>query len=310
MFVHLSGRSTYSLLEWLGSLNDLIARVSELGQSAVALTDLYGMYGAVDFYSKTKSTAIKPLIGVELPFVPYLSGYRHQRNTPIPTLSFLARNQQGYHQLMRLVSSSYAQAIDGIPIVDLPLLEKYAHDMFLIVGGIGSYVSHQDDQGIETALDQYIHAVGVENVLIAITAQSYELYPDLAPLHQTLWHCAQEKSLTAVAISQYYYILPDHKSIYHTALAIKDGKKIYDNDVRTVKGDHHLLSEAEVRKHLSSQWWTADQIELLVHNTWVVADQIETKIALGQALFPNFIPSDEIQSLYESVKEDLVEKKE
>lgn len=104
------------------------------------------MYGAVDFYSKAKGTTVKPIIGVELPFVPHVSTYHHQRHTSIPTLSFLARNHNGYHQLMRLVSASYAQAVDDIPLVDLPLLEKYAQDMILVVGGIGSYVYHQDEE--------------------------------------------------------------------------------------------------------------------------------------------------------------------
>lgn len=143
---------------------------------------------------------------------------------------------------------------------------------------------------------------------MAVAAQSYDLYPDLQSLNNTLRTYAQKKSLTAVAISQYYYILPEHKSTYHTALAIKDGKKIYDADIRTVKGDHHILSEDEVRKHLATQGWSGEQIDLMIDNTVKIADSIETKITLGQALFPNFTPSSEMIELYEKVKGELVEK--
>ncbi len=308
MFVHLSARSTYSLLEWLGSINDLLARIGELWQTAVAIADLYGMYGAVDFYSKAKSTNIKPIIGVEIPFVPYLSAYRHQRNTKIPTITLLVANPEGYHQLMRLVSDAYGQAVDELPVVDLPLLERHHEGIIAVLGGLWSYVSYQDATSLETTIDQCIHCLGSDNVLIAITAQSYTHYPELQSLHTSLRHYAQEKSLTTVAISQFYYILESHKSIYHSALAIKDGKKIYDADARHVKGDHHILSEEDVRKHLVSQWWSAEQIDLMIHNTVAVADRIETKITLGQALFPNFTPSPEILEIYEKVKGELVEK--
>ena len=69
MFVHLHGHSTYSLLEAIGDVGDVVKRASKLGQHAVAVTDYNGMYGAGYFYKKTKGSDVKPLIGVELPFV-------------------------------------------------------------------------------------------------------------------------------------------------------------------------------------------------------------------------------------------------
>ncbi len=309
MFVHLSGRSTYSLLEWLGSLNDLLTRVGELWQTAVAVTDLYGMYGVVDFYSKAKAANIRPIIGVEIPFVPYTSAHRHQRNTKIPTITLIARDHAGYHQLMRLVSFAYKQSIDEVPVVDLPLLETHGQDNIIaLIGGIWSSASYQDAIGLETLIDQCIHCLGSDNILIAIAAQSYDHYPELSSLNPSLWEYATAKSLTPVAISQYHYVLESHKSTYHTALAIKDGKKVYDADARHVKWDHHILSEDVVRAHLVSQNRSPEQIDLMIDNTVKVADSIETKITLGQALFPNFTPLPEILAIYEKVKGELVEK--
>lgn len=76
MFVHLHGHSDYSLLEAIGKVPKILEKVKKLGMSAVAITDYFGMYGAIEFYKYAKKSGIKPLIGVEIGIVQDMKTYK------------------------------------------------------------------------------------------------------------------------------------------------------------------------------------------------------------------------------------------
>jgi DNA polymerase-3 subunit alpha len=100
--IHLHGHSTYSFLEAIGSPKEIVAKAKKLGMPAIALMDYNGCYGLIDFYLKAKAEEIKPLMGTELPFV--LGIQTQIKPEQIGNLSFLAKNEEGYHNLLRLAS--------------------------------------------------------------------------------------------------------------------------------------------------------------------------------------------------------------
>lgn len=313
MFIHLRGRSTYSMLEGIGSLASILSKAKELGQEAIAVTDLYGMYGVVDFYNKAKGYSIKPLIGVEIPWVPHLGAMAFMRGQKYtPTITLLVRDHEGYHNLLRLVSAGYEHCHEDVPCIDSSILQSFSEGLFVLVGGLGSYVmnalvTNNDTQQALDHMSQIVQIMGKENTIIDITAQSYEHYRGLESVSGFLLQQAEEYQLTAVTSSGYLYGEASQKTAYETALAIKDGKKVYESDARKIVGEHHILSEQEVRKILSKNGLSDTVIEQLVNATGELADCCTTKITLGQALFPNFETPEEIRVLYEENRDSLVE---
>lgn len=314
MFVHVRGRGTYSMLEWIGLHNQIFQVAKKLWQKAIALTDLYGMYGAVDFYNKSKGFGIQPLIGVELPYITQLptnqEALKMQVSQGVGTMTFLIQDVSGYHAMLRIVSQAYTHALDGIPLVDLSSLQENSIGWFALIGGIWSvahrYLQQQDEAWFDSYLQDIEQCVGKDHLVIDITAQSYDEYPDLRSINDTLIQMAHKHGYMMLTSSGYYYPTQEQKNPYQTALAIKDGKKTYDPDMRKVIWDHHILSEQEVRDILHRNWFEEKLIDTLVDATEKLAAQCHIKITLWQALFPHYDTPDDIKKLYDNCRETLV----
>src|SRR5438067_338667 len=131
-FVHLHTHSEFSLLDGAAQLHKLVYRAQELEMPALALTDHGVMYGAVDFYEKARAAGIKPIVGVEAYVAPGSHKDRTARSARDAEknayhLLLLAKNLQGYKNLLKLTTIA---AIDGFyykPRIDHDLLERF-HD--------------------------------------------------------------------------------------------------------------------------------------------------------------------------------------
>lgn len=300
------------MLEGIGSLASLFQVSKNLWQSALALTDIYGLYGLVDFYTKSKWFEIKPLLGVEIPFVPHCDTHQFQKWISHPsTITILVQSPEGYHNLLRLVSAGYTFAKDELPFVDFALLKQFSQWLLILIGWLNSY-AHQlckdhDSEQLQQFIENCIASFGKDNCIIDITAQSYKSYPFLQQANDMLLQLAQELGLFTVTSSGYLYPEASQKTAYETALAIKDGRRVYDPEARKIAWEHHILSEWEIRALLKNNGFSDELIDQLVHATGELADRCVTKITLGQALFPNFETPVDVQSLYEENRVSLVE---
>ncbi|MEK7093399.1 MAG: PHP domain-containing protein, partial [Patescibacteria group bacterium] len=127
-FVHLHTHSHYSLLEALPKIPDLVEAAKKDGQTALALTDNGNMYGSIEFYKECKQQGLKPIIGVDFFVAPRTRNDReHNVDDQLGRLVLLAKNDTGYHNLIRLVSASYLEGFYVRPRIDRELIEKY-HD--------------------------------------------------------------------------------------------------------------------------------------------------------------------------------------
>ena len=125
-FTHLHVHTEYSLLDGSAKIKELVQRTKELGMNSIAITDHGAMYGAVEFYKAAKQTGIKPIIGCE---VYVANGSRLQRDNKnayqYTHLVLLAENEQGYQNLIKLVSYGFIDGFYYKPRVDKELLKKY-----------------------------------------------------------------------------------------------------------------------------------------------------------------------------------------
>src|SRR5437016_760396 len=126
-FVHLHTHTEYSLLDGAARISDLVDRVREMGQPAVSITDHGVLYGAIDFYAKAKAAHITPIIGCEMYMAPRSRHDREGRADRDPHhLVLLARNEAGYRNLIKLVSTADLEGHYYRPRIDKELLAQHA----------------------------------------------------------------------------------------------------------------------------------------------------------------------------------------
>ena len=141
MYVNLHTHSDYSLLDGLAKVDQLVGRAKELGMPALALTDHGVMYGAIDLYKACKKAEIKPIIGVEAYMAPRT---RFDKVPKIDSkyfhLTLLARNNQGYANLIELVTAGWMEGFYYRPRIDHDLLSQKCEGLIILTGCIGGEV--------------------------------------------------------------------------------------------------------------------------------------------------------------------------
>ena len=134
MFAHLHTHSEYSLLDGLSRIPDLVARAKELDLGALALTDHGNLHGAVSFYEQARAAGIKPIIGAETYVAPHGRFSREAGDKQPYHLVLLARNIEGYQNLLILLSAAHLEGFYYKPRVDRELLEKHGKGLIALSG--------------------------------------------------------------------------------------------------------------------------------------------------------------------------------
>ncbi|QNO15648.1 DNA polymerase III subunit alpha [Alkalicella caledoniensis] len=140
-FVHLHVHTEYSLLDGAAKIKDVVAKAKELGQPAIAITDHGTMYGVIDFYKECKKQGVKPIIGCEV-YVAAGSRFSKEgrRDDNSYHLVLLAKDNEGYKNLMKLVSLGYTEGFYYKPRVDMELLQKYSHGLICLSACLGGEI--------------------------------------------------------------------------------------------------------------------------------------------------------------------------
>src|SRR3989344_2561439 len=166
-FVHLHTHSHYSLLDGLTKIKDLVKEAARLEMPALALTDHGNLYGAIEFYKQAKNEGVKPIIGVEA----YVASRSlHDRGPGVDErryhLTLLAENEEGYHNLIELVTVSHLEGFYYKPRVDKELLRKHAKGIIALSGCMSGEISRailrKDSEGAERLIDEYRGIFGKE----------------------------------------------------------------------------------------------------------------------------------------------------
>ena len=146
-FVHLHAHTEYSLLDGSGKINEMVARAKELGMSAYAITDHGTMYGCVDFYKACQREGIKPIIGSEIYVCSGNMDDRTLTNNAIHHLVLLVKNEQGYQNLMKIVSEASIRGFYYKPRVDHAFLEKHSEGLIALSACLGGEVQENLNHG-------------------------------------------------------------------------------------------------------------------------------------------------------------------
>ncbi|HHY06494.1 MAG TPA: PHP domain-containing protein, partial [Clostridia bacterium] len=132
-FVHLHNHTCYSLLDGASKLEELMQQAKALGMDALAITDHGVMYGVLDFYKEAKKAGLHPIVGCEVYVAPRSRFDKVAGVDDSPShLVLLAENQEGYRNLLQLVSASWLEGFYYKPRVDLSLLQEYSQGLIAL----------------------------------------------------------------------------------------------------------------------------------------------------------------------------------
>jgi len=283
-FVHLHVHTAYSLLDGASRIDKLISRAVELGQKSIAITDHGVMYGVIDFYKKSKEAGIKPIIGCEV-YVAARNLYdkTYENDYKRSHLILLAKNNEGYKNLMKIVSVGHTEGFYVKPRVDKQLLRKYSEGIIClsacIVGEIPKAILSNDIGQARLLIDEYISIFGKENFFLEV--QNHNLL-DEAKVNQQLVSLSREYGIGLVATNDVHYVEKRDAQFQDVLMCIQTGKTIYEKDRMKFDGDsYYLKSGDEMLQDFKN-------IPEALQNSVKIADMCNVEIEFGRYHLPEF----------------------
>ena len=282
-FVHLHLHTEYSLLDGACRIADLIPRIKAMGQTAVAITDHGVMFGAIDFYKACKKEGIKPIIGCEVYVAPRsrFDKVRGLDSSPYH-LVLLCKNNQGYQNLIKLVSLSNIDGFYGKPRIDMELLEQYHEGLIAssacLVGEVArALVSYNYPEAKAAAL-RYRQIFG-EDFYIELMDHGIEeqrrILPDLITL-------ARECDIPLIATNDAHYIEKADHHTQHVLLCIQTGRTV------TEEGGLEFSTEEFYVKSGDEMASVFPEVPEALANTVRIAEQCEVEFQFGVTKLPHF----------------------
>ena len=242
-FVHLHVHSEYSLLDGACRIDRLMQKVRENGQAAVALTDHGALYGAVRFYQAAMEAGIHPVIGCEVYVVKSLAVCRQRSTEPDPyRLVLLCKNNEGYRNLVKLVSEANTDGMFRIPVTDREALNRYREGLICLCGGRHSLVTKQllrgeFDEARETAM-QYAQIFGQGDFYLEI--QNHNL-PEDKRILRDITRIAHECGIPMAATNDAHFLTREDYRVHKLLSCIRTGEVMSDNSRFSVPNDEYCL---------------------------------------------------------------------
>ena len=274
------------MLDGLSRITPMVERARELGMTSLAITDHGGLYGAIDFYTACKENGIKPIIGLEA----YLAqGSRLSKSAADRSpyhLLLIARNMEGYLNLLQLTSKSHLEGFYYKPRVDKELLRLHGSGLIAFSGCPTAEVPRlllegRTDDARETALwyrDTFDH--------FYLELQRHENVPELDRLNDALLELARDTGLPLVATNDCHYTHQADAEVQDILICIHTNTNQYDDKRLKMSDDSYYLKSTQEMEELF-----ADQPEA-VANTQLIAEMCNLELDFSQLRLPEYRPPD------------------
>lgn len=287
-FVHLHVHSEYSLLDGAARLEELVEKAAGLGMSSLALTDHGVMYGAIPFYKLCKANGIKPIIGCEMYFTAGSCKERGSRkDQPIHHLILLAKNEEGYRNLMRLCSIGHLEGFHYKPRIDWEVLERHHEGLVCLSACLGGEVPqhllHGRPGEAKRAALRYKEVFGEDFYL---ELQDHSM-PEQKKVNPLLIELAAEIGVQLVATNDVHYLEREDAKMQDVLICIGTGKNIEDEERFQIGTEQLYMKSGEQMAALFPH------VPEAIANTAVIADKCNLELEFGRHILPAFRPIPE-----------------
>jgi DNA polymerase-3 subunit alpha len=276
-FIHLHTHSHYSFLQALPKVDELVDKAKKEGMDALALTDAGNMHGAIEFYKAATTAGIKPILGVDAYLAPRS---RHDRDSNTDTkrsrIVLLAENNEGYKNLLALVTKSWTEGFFERPRMDKALLREHHKGIIAILpsfaGDVAQLLRAGDGNGAAAALSEFKDIFGAENVFLEIT--HHPKVEGHEALQKKIVALARASATPLVAQNDVYYLNPDDREATEIMRRIQHGAHGKNEDE-----DFSFINGKTAEKFFKD---TPDALD----NAGLIADRCNLSFELGKWTFP------------------------
>ena len=285
-FTHLHVHTEYSLLDGSNKIKEYVARVKELGMDSAAITDHGVMYGVIDFYRAAKEAGIKPILGCEIYVAP---GSRFDRepggsgDDRYYHMVLLAENQQGYQNLMKIVSIGFVEGFYYKPRVDVETLERYHEGIIALsaclAGEIPRYLQRGMYEEAKKSAEKYRDIFGEDNFFLEL--QDHGI-PEQKLVNQQLMRLSQETGIQLVCTNDIHYTYAEDQTSHDILLCIQTNKKVDDEDRMRYEGGQYYVKSPQEMEELFPY---APQA---LKNTHKIARRCNVEIEFGVTKLPKY----------------------
>lgn len=290
-FVGLHIHSAYSLLDGASQLPQLVERAKELEMPAIALTDHGVMYGAIELIKVCKGSGVKPIIGNEMYIIN--GDITQQQRRPRYHQVVLAKNTQGYKNLVKLTTISHLQGVQGKgifsrPCINKELLEQYREGLIVTSACLGGEVPQailQKRPDVARRVAQWYKDLFGEDYYLEIQDHGS---PEDRVVNVEILKIARELDIKIICTNDSHYISCNDVEAHDALLCIQTGKLLTEDKRLRYSGTEYLKSADEMRL-LFRDHLEPEVIEEAIANTLDVADKVEEYTGiLGQPRIPDF----------------------
>ena len=290
-FVHLHIHTEYSLLDGACRIDQLMDRVKECGQTAIACTDHGVMYGCVQFYKAAKKAGIKPIIGCEVYVATRTRFDKVNKIDGNNHLILLCKNEMGYKNLIKMVSAGFTEGFYSKPRIDKDLLEQHHEGLICLsaclAGEIPQAILAGDYERAKQAALYYRDLFGEGNYYIEL--QDHGLEEDQVVLPQLI-RLARETGIPMVATNDAHYITKEDAKMQSILLCIQTGKTIADADRMEFQTDEFYLKSTDEMYDLFAM------VPEACENTNKIAEQCNFEFTFGETKLPYFKAPDGMEN--------------
>ena len=296
-FVHLHVHSEFSLLDGANRIKDLPVRAKELGMKAMAITDHGVMFGVIDFYKACMANGIKPIIGCEVYVAP------RKRTDKDPNIDarynhliLLAKDNEGYKNLTKLVSIGFTEGFYYKPRIDKEVLEKYHEGLICcsacLAGEIPQAILKGDMEEAEKVAMWFKNIFG-EDYYLEIQNNGIN---EQVLVNQKLVELSHKLDIPLVATNDSHYLKKEDAYNHEILLCIQTGKKITDDDRMRFETDElYIKSPEEMSDYFSG-------VPEAIENTVKIADKCNVTFEFGHTILPNYDVPAEYTTHYDYLK--------
>ncbi len=282
-FCHLHLHTQYSFLDGAIRVKDLFPKVASLGMESVAITDHGNMFGAADFYMQARTAGIKPILGMEA----YVAGERGCRDRTVREayhMVLLAKDQQGYENLVKLASQAYLEGFYYVPRIDKAMLAEHAEGIIGLsacLSGVVArpYLNGETDRAVQVARD-FKEILGRDNFFLEVQANGMA---DQDRVNAFMAQLARDLDLPLIATNDCHYLEQEHHEAQDVLMCIRQKRTVDDpRRHRHEVSAYYVRSGEEMRRLMGSDFAEA------CDNTLAIAERCNVELDIGHVYLPAF----------------------